>query len=157
MTSNSFRVPDRRSAVVGVVLFAITAVTYWDASRMVVRAGYGMGANTTSYFVAVLFALLAIGHLVSAFKPSNYEAETADWKAVGFIAIALTGLVATIWLGGGFILGSTLLFAFTARAFGRAALPFDICLGLGIGAVVFLFFNKLLTLALPMGPLERLL
>lgn len=107
MTSNPFRVPDRRSAVVGVVLFAIAAVTYWDASRMVVRAGYGMGANTTSYFVAVLFALLAIGHLVGAFKPSSCEAETADWKAVGFIAIALTGLVATIWLGGGFILGST--------------------------------------------------
>ena len=81
MTSNPFRVPDRRSAVVGVVLFAIAAVTYWDASRMVVRAGYGMGANTTSYFVAVLFALLAIGHFVSAFKPSNYETEAADWKA----------------------------------------------------------------------------
>lgn len=157
MTTSSFRAPDRRSAVVGVVLFLIAAITYWDASSMVVRAGYGMGANATSYFVAVIFALLAVGHFISAFKPVDYETESADWKAVGWIAIGLIGLVASIWLGGGFILGSTLLFAFTARAFGRTALPFDICLGFGIGIVVFLFFNKLLTLALPMGPLERLL
>ena len=63
----------------------------------------------------------------------------------------------SIWLGGGFILGSTLLFAFTARAFGRKAILADVLLGFVLSLGIFFLFNKLLTLALPMGPLERLL
>ncbi|MDF8356562.1 tripartite tricarboxylate transporter TctB family protein [Ensifer adhaerens] len=123
---------------------------------MKVRATYGMSASAASYFVAILFVALAIGHLVSAFKPSDIEVESADWLAVGWIGFALAGLIGSIWMGGGFILGSTLLFALTARAFGRKAILVDLCLGAVIGVLVFLLFNKLLTLALPQGPLERL-
>jgi len=50
-----------------------------------------------------------------------------------------------------------LLFAFTARAFGRRALIADLILGFILATGIFLLFNKLLTLALPMGPFERLL
>jgi len=115
-----------------------------------------MSASAASYLVAILFMALAIGHLISAFKPSDIEVEAADWTAVGWIGLALAGLIGSIWLGGGFILGSTLLFALTARAFGRKALLVDLCLGAIIGVLVFLLFNKLLTLALPQGPLEWL-
>ena len=156
MTTKIPHTLNRTPAVIAVVLFAIAAITYWDASHMTNRATYGMSASAASYFVALLFLVLAIGHLLSAFKPSDVEVEAADWRAVGWIALALAGLIASIWLGGGFILGSTLLFAFTARAFGRKALIADICLGAVIGVFVFLLFNKLLTLALPLGPLERL-
>lgn len=156
MTSKTPSVANRPAAVVAIILLAIAFITYWDASQMKVRATYGMGANAASYFVAVLFLVLALGHLVSAFRPSDIEQETVDWKAVGWIGLALTGLVGSIWLGGGFILGSTLLFALTARGFGRRALLKDICLGAIIGVLIFLMFNKLLTLALPQGPLERL-
>ena len=148
---------NRAPAVIAVVLFAIAAITYWDASHMTARATYGMSASAASYFVALLFLVLAVGHLISALRPSDVDIETADWKAVGWIGLALTGLIASIWLGGGFILGSTMLFAFTARAFGRKALLVDTCLGAVIGLLVFLLFNKLLTLALPQGPFERLL
>ncbi|MBW9061596.1 tripartite tricarboxylate transporter TctB family protein [Agrobacterium pusense] len=156
MTSKTASIQNRPAAVIAIVLLAIAAVTYWDASHMVSRARYGMNASAASYFVAILFAFLAIGHLFNAFKPNDVENETVDWKAVGWIGLALSGLIASIWAGGGFILGSTLLFAFTARAFGRKALIADICLGATLGVAVFLLFNKLLTLALPMGPLERL-
>ncbi|MGF0524071.1 tripartite tricarboxylate transporter TctB family protein [Agrobacterium pusense] len=156
MTSKSSAVRNRPAAVVAVVLFAIAVITYWDASHMKVRATYGMGANAASYFVAVLFVVLALGHIVSAFKPDDLEHEPVDWKAVGWISLALAGLIVAVWFGGGFILGSTLLFAFTARAFGRHALLKDLCLGAVIGVLIFLMFNKLLTLALPMGPLEQL-
>ena len=148
---------NRAPAVIAVVLFAMAAITYWDASHMTTRATYGMSASAASYFVALLFLVLAVGHLISALRPSDVDIETADWKAVGWIGLALTGLIASIWLGGGFILGSAMLFAFTARAFGRKALLVDTCLGVLIGLLVFLLFNKLLTLALPQGPLERLL
>ncbi|KSV77398.1 tricarboxylic transport membrane protein [Sinorhizobium sp. GL2] len=156
MTQKTLRIPNRPTAVIAVVLFAIAFITYWDASHMKVRATYGMSASAASYFVAILFVALAIGHLVSAFKPSDIEVESADWLAVGWIGFALAGLIGSIWMGGGFILGSTLLFALTARAFGRKAILVDLCLGAVIGVLVFLLFNKLLTLALPQGALERL-
>lgn len=156
MTPRPIHTPIRPPAVIAIVLFVIAAITYWDASQMTTRAAYGMSASAASYFVALLFAVLAVGHLVSAFKPSNVEVEVADWKAVGWIGLALCGLIGSIWLGGGFILGSTLLFALTARAFGRRAFLVDLCLGAAIGVFVFLLFNKLLTLALPKGPLEKL-
>ena len=156
MTPKTIHSPNRPPVAIAVVLFAIAAITYWDASHMTARAAYGMSASAASYFVALLFAVLGIGHLLSAFKPSDVEVETADWKAVAWVGLALCGLIGSIWLGAGFIIGSTLLFALTARAFGRRAFLADLCLGAGIGLVVFLLFNKLLTLALPQGPLERL-
>lgn len=156
MTSRPIHTPNRPPAVIAIVLFMIAAITYWDANQMTARAAYGMNASAASYFVALLFAVLAAGHLISAFKPSDVDVEVADWKAIGWIGLALCGLIGSIWLGGGFILGATLLFALTARAFGRRALPADLCLGVLLGVFVFLLFNKLLTLALPQGPLEKL-
>lgn len=156
MSSRTPSIANRPAAVVAIILLAISAITYWDATQMKVRATYGMGANAASYFVALLFLVLALGHLISAFKPADIDEEAVDWKAVGWVGLALAGLIGSVWSGGGFILGSTLLFAFTARGFGRRAFFKDICLGAFIGLLIFLMFNKLLTLALPQGPLERL-
>jgi hypothetical protein len=95
-------------------------------------------------------------HLPVAFTRSDVDLEHADWLAVGWVAIALASLMASVAFGGGFILGSTLLFVFTARAFGRRALVIDLAIGLVLAILVFLLFNKLLSLTLPMGPLEQL-
>jgi len=145
----------RPTLIIGIALFAIAAITFNDARGMNIRANYGMGADAASYFVAAFFAVLGLGHLIAAFQP-GIDAEQADWKAFGWVSLALAGLIAAIWLGAGFILGSTLLFAFTARAFGRKALVKDLVIGVVLAIGIFLLFNKLLTLALPMGPLERL-
>lgn len=152
--ARSFNVP---YAVIGVVLLAVAAITVWDASHMRIRAQYGVGANAASYLVAAFLAALAIGHLFGAFRGSFEDGEKTDWKAIGWIGVALTGLVASTWLGGGFMLGSTLLFTFTARAFGRKKLFVDLLIGAVIALLVFLLFHNLLTLTLPEGPLERLL
>lgn len=143
--------------VVGVLLFAVAAITVWDASHMRIRAQYGVGANAASYLVAAFLAALALGHLLGAFRQELEDNEATDWTAIGWVGVALTGLVASTWLGGGFILGSTLLFAFTARAFGRKNLLGDLLIGAVIALLVFLLFHNLLTLTLPEGPLERLL
>jgi len=152
--ARSFNTP---YVVVGVILFAVAALTAWDASTMRIRAQYGVGANAASYLVAVVLVLLSLGHFIGAFRGGHEEAEATDWKAIGWIGVALTGLVASTWLGGGFMLGSTLLFAFTARAFGRKALLVDLLIGAVIALLVYLLFHNLLTLTLPAGPLERLL
>jgi len=143
--------------VVGVMLLALAALTAWDASTMRIRAQYGVGANAASYVVATFMSVLGLAHFLGAFRQIEGSDEQTDWKAIGWIALALAGLVGAIWFGGGFILGSTLLFALTARAFGRKALIIDLLIGAAIALLVYLLFHGLLTLSLPVGPLERLL
>lgn len=145
----------RPTAIIGTGLLVIAAVTWMDARSMTIAANYGVGADAASYFVAGFLAVLGLAHLASAMRPGP-EADEADWGAVAWILLALCGLIGAIWTGAGFILGSTLLFALTARAFGRRALAIDLVIGLVMATLIFLLFNKLLKLALPTGPLERL-
>ncbi|KGJ13326.1 tripartite tricarboxylate transporter TctB family protein [Paracoccus sanguinis] len=145
----------RPTALIGVGLIALATLTWFDARGMTMAANYGVGADAASYFVALVLLVLGAGHLIAAMRP-GIEAEEADWGAVAWILLALTGLIGSIWAGLGFILGSTLLFALTARAFGRRALIADLLIGAVLATLIFLLFNKLLRLALPAGPLERL-
>ena len=78
-------------------------------------------------------------------------------RAILWIALGLVALIAGIGFGAGFIPAMALLFAATARAFGRTAIVTDLVIGLVLAFVVYLMFTKLLTLSLPEGPLERLL
>ncbi len=144
-------------AVTGLVLLAVAAVTAWDASSMRIRANFGLGAVAASYLVAGLLVVLALGHFVGAVWGPTVVDESVDYKAVGWIGVALASLIGTIWLGGGFIPATTLLFAFTARAFGRRAFLMDVLIGAVLALIVYLLFHGLLTLALPVGPLERLI
>ncbi len=147
----------RPPLIIGALLLVLAAITAWDASGMRVRANFGVGADAASYLVAGFLVVLALGHVVAAFQGGPSEAEPVDLRAIAWIAVALAGLIGSIALGGGFILGTTLLFAFTARAFGRRALLADLLLGAAIGLLVYLVFYGLLTLSLPQGPVERLI
>lgn len=147
----------RHYLIIGLLLLAVAAVTAWDASTMRITANYGVGADAASYLVAVMFGVLALGHFAAAFGGAGMVLDPVDYRAVGWVGLALASLVAAIWLGAGFILGTTLLFAFTARAFGRRAFLADLLIGAVLGLLVYLLFHGLLTLALPQGPLERLI
>ena len=147
----------RPALVIGLGLFALAAITAWDASAMRQVGTYGVGPASASYLVAVVLALLGAGHLYQAVRGGFVEGRDADWGAVGWVAVALAALVVTIEVGAGFILAAALLFAFTARALGRRALLADLLIGAVLATLVFLLFNNLLALSLPEGPLERLL
>ena len=69
----------------------------------------------------------------------------------------LAALIALIGLGGGFVPATTILFATTAAAFGRRAVLADLAIGFVLSVSVYLLFSRLLSLSLPMGPLERLI
>ena len=101
-------------------------------------------------------ATLGLGHIVVAFRDGLPVPEHADGVAIGWIALGLVALLLCIAFGAGFILATTILFAATARAFGRRALLVDAAIGFGLGVAIHLLFSKLLTLSLPAGPLERL-
>ena len=80
-------------------------------------------------------------------------ATAAEVGRLGGLAV----LIALIGFGGGFIPATAILFATTSAAFGRKAFMTDLLIGFGLAFVIFLIFDKLLTLSLPSGPLERLL
>jgi putative tricarboxylic transport membrane protein len=83
------------------------------------------------------------------------EREAGDPRAILWIGLGLVALIGAIGLGVGFIPAMALLFAATARAFGRTAFATDLVIGLALGLATYLMFTKLLTLSLPEGPLER--
>jgi putative tricarboxylic transport membrane protein len=107
--------------------------------------------------VASGLILLALGNAMLAWRGDFPPREALDAKPLLLILGGLAALIAIIGLNGGFIAATAALFAATAAAFGRRAILSDLAIGLVLSTVVYLTFSKLLTLSLPMGPLERLL
>jgi putative tricarboxylic transport membrane protein len=135
----------------------LAAVILWDMSRLQITSVYGVGPKAMPIVIAAGLALLSIGNLVMALRGKLPDRESADPKAILLILGGLAALIALIGLGGGFIPATAILFATTSAAFGRKAFLADLAIGAGLGVVIFLLFDKLLTLSLPAGPLERLL
>jgi putative tricarboxylic transport membrane protein len=148
---------DPAGLIVAALLAVSAAVLVWDASRIPVSQTYGLGPQAMPVVIAVGLGLLAIGNLLMALRGDLPARERTDPGAIVLILGGLAALIALIGLGGGFILATAVLFAATAAAFGRRALATDFAIGIVLGLVVYLLFDKLLTLSLPAGPLERLL
>ena len=149
---------DRPALVVAGLLLAAAALVLWDAASLNQNTAYGLGPTAMPYVVGAALVLLAAGHAVVAFRDGlPRPAVAADPTALAWLAGGLLGLIACIGLGIGFIPATTLVFAATARAFGRRALLVDALIGAGLAVAVYLLFSKLLTLTLPQGPLERLI
>jgi putative tricarboxylic transport membrane protein len=110
-----------------------------------------------AYVVASGMAVLAFGNAFLAWRGDFPERESFDPKAIVLILGGFAALIAIIALGGGFIPATAVLFAATSTAFGRRAIVTDLLIGAGLAVAVFLLFDKLLTLSLPAGPIERLL
>ena len=139
------------------LLFVIALVVLWDMSRLQLTSVYGVGPKAMPIVVASGLMLLALGNLVVALRGGLPAREDADPRAVLLILGGLAALIAIIGLGGGFIIATAILFAATATAFGRRAIVADLAIGFVLAVIIFLLFDKLLTLSLPAGPLERLL
>jgi len=148
---------DPAGIVVAALLALTAAVVAWDASRLELGQTYGLGPKAMPYVVAAGLTLLAIGNLVMGLRGGMPARESTDPKAIIQILGGLAALIAIIGLGGGFILATTVLFATTAAAFGRRAFRADLAIGFVLSFAIYLMFDKLLTLSLPAGPLERLL
>ena len=147
---------DRAGIVIALALLAVAAVLVIDALRIQANVVYGLGPQAMPIIVAIGLAILAAGNFVNALRGGDAEREEMDFRPVLLILAGLALMIAIIGLGGGFIPAMTVLFATTARAFGRRAFVADIVIGFVMAAIIYLAFSKLLTLSLPAGPLERL-
>ena len=147
---------DPAGIVITALLAILAAVIMFDMNRLTLTSTYGVGPKMMPIVVAIGIAVLAVANLVIALRGGLPERESADPRAIILILSGLAALIALIGLGGGFIPAITVLFATTATAFGRRAFLTDLGIGFVLGLVAFLMFNKLLTLSLPAGPIERL-
>ena len=150
------RRPDLAGMVIAGVLLFIALVIIWDTGAMQSTTTYGVGPTAMPYVIAAGMALLALGNFWLAWRGDFPERESFDSKAIVLILGGLAALIAIIGLGGGFIPATAVLFVATATAFGRRTFVIDFIIGLVLAVVVFLLFDKLLTLSLPAGPIERL-
>lgn len=151
------RKPDIAALVITAVLLVLALVIFWDTAALQLAATYGLGPKAMPYVIAAGLGVLGVANGVLAWRGGFPPRETIDIKAIVLILGGFAALIATIGLGGGFIPATAILFAATATAFGRRAIHIDLAIGLVLGVAVFLLFDKLLTLALPAGPIERLL
>jgi putative tricarboxylic transport membrane protein len=157
MEQSTARRPDPVAIVVALLLVLLGGVIAFDIGRLDLAATYGLGPKAMPLVVAGGLFLLAAGNAVMAFTSGLPKREDLDPQAILLILGGFAILIALIGLGGGFIPATTILFATTARAFGRRAILVDLAIGFVLGAAAYLLFDKLLSLSLPAGPLERLL
>lgn len=148
---------DPTGIVIALSLAALGLVLVWDALRLQSNTTYGMGPHVMPLAIAAGLGILALGNLIDAFRGKLPARESADPKAVLLILVGLVLLITIIGLGGGFILATTALFVTTSTAFGRRKILADLVIALVMTTVIYIAFDRLLTLSLPAGPLERLL
>jgi len=148
---------DPAGLVIAGCLFLLAAVIVWDTTTLQITSVYGVGPKAMPFVIAGGLALLSIGNLVMALQGGLPPREEIDPKAIQRVLGGIAALIAVIGFGGGFIIATALLFAMTSAAFGRKALHIDLAIGAALALTVYLLFSKLLSLSLPMGPIERLL
>jgi len=155
--SHLSRRPDGAALVIAAILAVIAVVIFWQTSQMRLPPIQArVGPTVFPYIVATVMLVLSAGTVLSAFR-HGFPARDKD--NLGPIAWIIGGLVLQIvtlsWLG--FSIATGLLFAFTARAFGRGPLWQTIPIGVVFAFIVWFAFARGLQLSLPAGPLERLI
>lgn len=148
---------DTPQIVVGVILFVLAGVLWMDAVRLSGAVAYGVGPAAMPKIVAIGLVILGALSILSGVRSAAPDLEQVNWRAVAMIVGGFLALTLLIRLGAGFIPAMVVLFMATAAAFGRRALHVDAALAFVIALLTYLLFNKLLTLSLPQGPIERLI
>jgi putative tricarboxylic transport membrane protein len=152
-------------AGIALALLMLALLIWLDASRLPGPATVGVGPAVAMRLVSLFVGGLGLAHGVVAWGRRVRETEegfvprdaapATNTAALAWVLGGLAVLAACVELGGGFIVGATALFVGTARAFGQPVGVRSLGTGLGLTALVFLFFARVLSLSLPAGPLER--
>lgn len=147
---------DMAGLVIALLLLVLAGLVWWDMTKLQILSPYDLGPKVMPVVVSIGLVVLAIGNGISAFRGNLPERESLDWKPIVLILGGLAILITLIALGWGFMIGTAILFATTATAFGRRAFLVDLLIGAGLAVFVYLLLGKLLTLSLPAGPIENL-
>lgn len=153
--TSSERRPDWPAFGIGLGLLVLAAVIGWNTYHLTGGAYTQVGPKAFPYAIAAFLAALGLWTLASAWRGGFPEREHDELGPVVWIVV---GLVAQLLLlrFAGFSIATGLLFACTAKAFGKGAFWKTIPIGIVLSLLLWLVFTKVLNLALPSGPLESL-
>ena len=150
------RRPDWAALVIAVALVIVAGVIFWDSARLASVTGYSpVGPATVPYAIAFCLVGLAIWTAIEAWRGDFPERDKQEIAPVIWVVAGLAAQMLLLNLAG-FSIATSLLFAFTARAFGKRKLWYSIPVGIVLSFVIWVVFAQLLQLSLPAGPLERL-
>lgn len=151
------RRPDWAALVIAAALALVAAVIAWSTASHGAGNNYArVGPTTFPYVISVALFGLSIWTVFEAWRGDFPEREQQEISPILWI---VGGLAAQMLLlkAAGFSIATGLLFAATARAFGRGPLWKTIPAGIVLSFVIWVIFAKGLQLSLPAGPLEHLL
>lgn len=150
------RRPDRAALVIAALLMMASVVIAWSTSTHSAGGAYArVGPTTFPYVIAVAFFGLSIWTAIEALRGDFPEREHQEISPILWIVGGLAAQMLLLKVAG-FSIATGLLFAATARAFGRGPLWKTIPIGILLSFVVYIIFAKGLQLSLPAGPLEQL-
>lgn len=154
---NLSRRPDGAAFVIALVLALIGGVIIWQTAQMRVPPIQAkVGPQVFPYVIAGGLILLSIFTAISAFRGQFPEREKDNYGPMLWIIGGLVGQMLLLgWAG--FSIGTAVLFAFTAKGFGRGPLWQTLPIGFVLAFVIWFIFSHGLQLALPTGPIERLI
>lgn len=150
---------DRAQVTIACFLIALALFIFWQVQLIPADGGYSaVGPRFTPMLIGV--GILIVGGVLL------YEALSRGWRGIeGTEPPEAFYAAAFLWIAGGlllhmivigfigFTLASTLLFTLVARGFGSRRVVHATLIGFVLAALVFLFFTRVLSLALPASPL----
>ncbi len=156
ISSATKRRRDWAALVIAVFLIAVAVVVFWDASHLKTIAQYDrIGPSTVPKVVALGLFCLGIWTAIEAWRGDFPEREHQEVTPVIWIVAGLAGQMLLLRIAG-FSIATGVLFALTARGFGKRQIWFSLPIGIIMSFIVWAIFSQLLQLTLPAGPLEHL-
>jgi putative tricarboxylic transport membrane protein len=148
---------DRAALVIAACLGVAAIVIFWQTAAMPVAGNYArIGPTAFPYAISAVLLVLAIWTAVAALRGDFPEREEQTAAPVLWIVGGLAAQMLLLKFAG-FAIATGLMFAATARGFGRGPLWLTIPIGIVIAFVIWIIFARGLQLSLPAGPLERLI
>lgn len=151
----SRRRPDWAALVIAAGLAVLAAVIFWDAQRVGGVAAYGIGPKTVPVIIGIGLAGLAVWTAIEAWRGDFPERERQNLPPLVWVVGGLAAQMLLLKVAG-FSIATGLLFAATAKAFGKGPLWKTIPIGIVLSFFVWFVFARGLQLSLPAGPIERL-
>lgn len=150
------RRPTWAALLIAASLVLIAIVLIWDASRINSVGGYSpVGPATVPITVGTVLIILALWTVIESIRGNFPQAEPQELKPVAWVVGGLLAQMALLTTAG-FSIATGVLFAMTARAFGKTNLAFNLAVGIALAFAIYLVFAGFLKLSLPAGPLEKL-